>query len=103
MPFTATVHPILIASPTDGTAERDAAEWAIRRGNSLHSQRERVVLLRGRWEATLRGLMPERAQHALVDPRIFIRVQESRSFVPELEPQYVPPAQHYTRCGAPQT
>jgi hypothetical protein len=49
--FPATIFRVLIASPSDLSEERDAAEKAIHEWNAIHSTTERVVLLPVRWEA----------------------------------------------------
>ncbi len=50
MTFSATVFKVLIASPSDLSEERDAAETAIHEWNASNSEADHVVLLPVRWE-----------------------------------------------------
>jgi len=52
MAFEATVLRVMIASPSDTVAARDAVEDAINRWNDAHSMRRRIVLQPWRWETS---------------------------------------------------
>jgi hypothetical protein len=69
MPFTATTHRVLIASPSDLTEEREAATMAINDWNAQHAAAEGIVLLPVKWETHARpefGVRPQGAINAQI-------------------------------------
>ena len=69
---TATVLEVLIASPSDVTAARDAITAAIHAWNGTHSEREGVILQPLRWELDARPELGDRPQ-AVINRQIVDR------------------------------
>lgn len=62
MPFNSTMLKVLIASPSDLSEERDAAEAAIHEWNAVNAEEEGVALLPVRWETSVFPLANNRPQ-----------------------------------------
>ena len=60
MPFTASVHPVKIASTGDVQPERDTVRDVLHEWNSVHGARRRVLLLPVGWET---DIAPEMGDH----------------------------------------
>lgn len=67
MPFSAHVLRVLIASPGDTTAERDAVTEALHGWNAARAEREQVVLLPRRWETNAVPRLGGSAQSVIND------------------------------------
>jgi hypothetical protein len=69
MPFTATVHRVMIASPGDVQAERDTVRDVLHEWNSVHGARRKVMLLPVGWET---DIAPEMGDHpqSIINKRI---------------------------------
>jgi hypothetical protein len=69
MPFTASVHRVMIASPGDVQAERDTVREVLHEWNSVHGARRKMLLLPVGWET---DIAPEMGDHpqAIINKRI---------------------------------
>jgi hypothetical protein len=67
MAYQATVLSIMIASPGDVPAERDAATNVIYRWNAIHARKNNTVLLPVRWETHSTSDLGDRAQQLIND------------------------------------
>ncbi|OCI30289.1 hypothetical protein [Oerskovia enterophila] len=65
MTFAANVVSVLIASPSDTAAERDAVEQAIHQWNADRAERQGVVLMPLRWEVNAVPVMSDTPQGAI--------------------------------------
>ena len=72
MSFDARVVLVLIASPGDTAAERDAAERALQSWNTLRAERDGLALLSLRWERDAVPMLGDRGQ-ALINRQLVDR------------------------------
>ena len=69
MPFSATVHRVMIASPGDVQPERDIVREVMHEWNAVHGWRRRVMLLPVGWETDVAPEMGDEPQ-AIINKRI---------------------------------
>jgi hypothetical protein len=69
MPFNATVHRVMIASPGDVQPERDTVREVIHEWNAVHGPQRRVLLLPVGWETDLAPEMGDHPQN-IINKRI---------------------------------
>src|SRR5262245_48233765 len=69
MPFSATVHRVMIASPGDVQPERDIVREVMHEWNAVHGVRRRVMLLPVGWETDVAPEMGDEPQ-AIINKRI---------------------------------
>jgi hypothetical protein len=69
MPFTATVHRVMIASPGDVQPERDIVRDVVNEWNSVHGARQKTMLLPVGWETDVAPEMGDEPQD-IINKRI---------------------------------